>query len=176
MNCVEQLAIVELMCKIERLELKNRDAQALITTLKERLMLVQDSKVEVNQELAKLKQDLAKLQDDDAQVLIVALTQRLKKEQDTKAEFKQKLADVTMLHRQKIADLDKLRRADRAEITKLKNRFNKRKVAAEIADLEKQVVILKMEKSMRDKNRLLALQRHVQRNQACMKCCTACGK
>ncbi|KAH7471010.1 hypothetical protein KRP22_003116 [Phytophthora ramorum] len=80
-----------------------------------------------------------------------------KTEQDDKIELRRKLTDVK-----------KLRRADETESTKLRNRFNERRVAAEIVKLEKEVAVLKMEKKVRDKNRLLALQRQIQKNHGCI--------
>ncbi|KAL4111504.1 hypothetical protein PRIC1_003182 [Phytophthora ramorum] len=70
--------------------------------------------------------------------------------------------------RRKLTDVKKLRRADETESTKLRNRFNERRVAAEIVKLEKEVTVLKMEKKVRDKNRLLALQRQIQKNHGCI--------
>ncbi|GMF33229.1 unnamed protein product [Phytophthora lilii] len=156
-------SIVQLMHEKEKLEEKNRDSQAQITALNQQLKEEKDSLVSLKQHLA---QTCATCTDsNDAQVLITALKQRLKEEQDANAKLKQKLTD-----------LEKLCELDKAEITKLKNRFNERKVAAEIARLENQVAALELEKKLRDKNRLLALQRHVLKAHCTNESCTECSK
>ncbi|GMF31455.1 unnamed protein product [Phytophthora fragariaefolia] len=160
--------VLELTKEKEHLVAKNRDAQVLIADLKKRLKRDGETITELKHKLVELKkekQKYASVDIRDAQTLIDALKERLKTEQDAKTASELKVAELRKLQKGKLAEMQRLHANDKVEIAKLKKRFNQRKVAAEISNLEKevanlnkQVAVLKMKEKVYDKNRLLALQ------------------
>lgn len=118
----------------EDLKAEKRAAERQIAELEEQLEDSHEAMAKVTEKLAALEKHvhLGKQEHEEAESLITALKERLKKEQDGNAALSQTLADM-----------EDLRAADTAEIAKLTKRFNKRKVAAEIAGLEKEVADLK---------------------------------
>ncbi|KAG6599758.1 uncharacterized protein IUM83_13235 [Phytophthora cinnamomi] len=178
-NYVGQPVALQQMQEHEHLKAEKCGAQRLIAELNEQLKCEQETKARLTQKVVDLeelvdleKQKNAVLEARADQALIAALKKRLKEEQDAKAVLEQAISDEHKLQQERLEDMEHLRAADKAEITRLKKRFNQRKVAAEIANLEKevsklkkQVSVLKMEKKVYDKNQLLALQ--VQKNHRC---------
>ncbi|RLN63656.1 hypothetical protein BBP00_00003972 [Phytophthora kernoviae] len=116
--------------------------------------------VQLSSELQQTQKLNKQLEDDkhEAQVLITALKERLKISDEllksSKEECRRKLVKLE-------EDLAKFKFNSEAQIAKLKQRFIKRRLIAHIAQLEKQIASLNIEKKVRQSNRLLALRRHI---------------